>query len=152
MNTGDSATQDWQIRAFVYRHFAEETSAPSMEETAKAFRIEVDEAEAALRRLHDRHALYFDSESHTVRMANPFSGIPTSFIVRANGRAYYANCAWDALGIPAALHADAMVETACAESQERVELRIVGDEVIGRREIIHFSLPVRRWYEDLVFT
>jgi hypothetical protein len=152
MNAGDGATQDWQIRAFVYRHFAEETRAPSMEETAKAFGIEIDEAGAAFRRLHDRHALYFDSESHTVRMANPFSGIPTSFNVRANGRTYYANCAWDALGIPAALHTDAVVETACAESQETAELRVAEDEVIGRGEIIHFSLPVRRWYEDLVFT
>jgi hypothetical protein len=152
MSTTDLVTVDWQIRAFVYRHFAEETRPPSIEETAKAFGIEVDEAEAAFRRLHDRHALYFDSESHTVRMANPFSGIPTSFIVRANGRAYYANCAWDALGIAAALHADAMVETACAESQERAELRVAEDEVIGRGEIIHFPLPVRWWYEDLVFT
>jgi len=152
MNTGDGLAQDWQIRAFVYRHFVEETRAPSMEETAKACGIEINEAEAALRRLHDRHALYFDSESHTVRMANPFSGIPTSFIVRANDRAYYANCAWDALGIAAALHADALIETVCAESQQRVDLRVVDDEVIGHREIVHFSLPVRRWYEDLVFT
>ena len=57
-------------------------------------------------------------------MANPFSGIPTDFKVHANGKTYYANCAWDMLGIPAALQTDAVIEAVCTESNESVRLEI----------------------------
>ena len=31
-------------------------------------------------------------------MAHPFSGVPTDYRVESSGVAYWANCAWDALG------------------------------------------------------
>ena len=55
-------------------------------------------------------------------MANPFSGVETPFKVHANGKSYFANCAWDTLGIPAALHVDAEIEAACAQSGEPIRL------------------------------
>jgi hypothetical protein len=36
-------------------------------------------------------------------MANPFSAVPTPFLVRSGDRSWYGNCIWDALGIPAML-------------------------------------------------
>ena len=41
---------------------------------------------------------------------SPFSAIPTQVRARANDRWYWANCAWDMLGVPAALHSDAEIE------------------------------------------
>jgi len=38
-------------------------------------------------------------------MAPPFSGVETAFPAEVQGRRYYANCVWDALGVPAALGA-----------------------------------------------
>ena len=100
-------------------------------------------------------------ETLTVRMANPFSGIPTDFKVHANGKTYYANCAWDMLGIPAALHTDAVIEAVCTESNEPVQFEIRDGQIMKSRSeakwtnydlLIHFSLPFARWYDDLVFT
>ena len=62
-------------------------------------------------------------------MANPFSGIPTDFKVHANGKTYYANCAWDMLGIPAALHTDAVIEAVCTESNEKVQVEIKDGQI-----------------------
>ena len=49
--------------------------------------------------------------SSSIWMANPFSAVPTDFKVTSRGRTYFGNCIWDALGIPAILGADGLVET-----------------------------------------
>src|SRR5512134_2825100 len=113
----------WEIRAFVYRHFAETTYRPGVDETASHFALPHEQAGAAYEELHQRHALFLKPGTHEVLMANPFSGVETPFKVRANGKTYFANCAWDSLGIPAALHADSEIEASCAQSGEVVRLR-----------------------------
>ena len=87
-------------------------------------------------------------------MANPFSGIPTDFKVHADGKTYYANCAWDMLGIPAALHTDAVIEAVCTESSEKVEIEIQNSNLrfTNYDLLVHFPLPFAHWYDDLTFT
>ena len=142
----------WEIRAFVYQHFAETTRPPRVEEIASRFALTQAEAVSAYEELHQRHALYLNPGTHDILMANPFSGIETPFRVRANGKPYFANCAWDSLGIPAALHADAEIEAACAQSGEPIRLRVSGQQVGESDVLIHFLLPFREWYNDLTFT
>jgi len=83
----------WQIRHFVYNHFADTTLPPSVDETAAHFNITTEEASKYYKELHNRHTLFLEPETLTIRMANPFSGIPTDFKVHADGKTYYANCA-----------------------------------------------------------
>jgi hypothetical protein len=161
----------WQVRHFVYNHFADTTYAPSVDVTAAHFNISIEEASEYYKELHNRHAFFLDLETLTIRMANPFSGIPTDFKVHANGKTYYANCAWDMLGIPAALHTDAIIEAICTESNDAVQLEIKdGYVTLSDSEgslpstsktlrsaqsdmlLVHFPLPFARWYDDLVFT
>jgi len=146
----------WQVRAFVYHHFADTSHPPSVDETAHQFSIDVEKASALYQELHNRHALFFDLETMTIRMANPFSGITTDFKVHANGKTYYANCAWDMLGIPAALHSDAVIEAVCTESNDLVQLEIKNGQPHApgglSNLLVHFPLPFSRWYDDLVFT
>ncbi|HVB65760.1 MAG TPA: organomercurial lyase [Nitrolancea sp.] len=86
-------------------------------------------------------------------MANPLSAVPTPYMVRVNGRTLYANCAWDALGIPAMLAADALVEAQTDPRGEPVSYSIEGGELrADDRLIVHFPLPFRVWYDDLVHT
>jgi hypothetical protein len=169
----------WQIRYFVYNHFADTTLPPSIEDTASHFNISNEQASALYRELHSRHALFLDPATLTIRMANPFSGIPTDFKVNANGKTYYANCAWDMLGIPVALHADAVIEAICTESNDAVRIKIINGQISASQIdyvtlsdsegslpptsetlrsaqsdmlFVHFPLPFSRWYDDLTFT
>ncbi len=142
----------WETRAFVYNRFADTAHAPSVDETAHHFNISVKEAGELYKELHNRHALFLEPETLTIRMANPFSGIPTDFKVHANGKTYFANCAWDMLGIPAALHCDVDIETVCTESNEPIQLNIRDGKVTNGELLVHFPLPFARWYDDLVFT
>ena len=142
----------WQVRAFVYSHFADTTLPPSVDETAQHFNVGIEEAGELYRELHERHAFFLEPDTLSIRMANPFSGIPTDFRVHANGKTYYANCAWDMLGIPAALHTDAVIEAVCTESNATVQLEINNGQITDYDLLIHFPLPFARWYDDLVFT
>ena len=147
-----SDTLLWQIRHFVYQHFADTTHPPSVDITGAHFNISKEEAGEYYKELHNRHALFLDLETLTVRMANPFSSIPTDFKVHANGKTYYANCAWDMLGIPAAIHADAVIDAVCTESNETVRLEVKDGQVTNNDLLIHFPQPFARWYDDLFFT
>ena len=142
----------WQGRHFVYSHFADKTRPPSVDETAVHFGISTEEASELYKELHNRHALFLDFDEMAIRMANPFSGIPTDFKVHANNKTYFANCAWDMLGIPAALHCDAVIDAVCTESNDTVRLEIKNGQVTDSDLLIHFPLPFARWYDDLVFT
>ena len=142
----------WAVRYFIYQHFAATTLPPSIAETAEQFHISLEDAKAAYLDLHHRDALFLEPGTTDVRMAFPFSAVPTPFKVHARGKTYYANCAWDSLGIPSALHSDAVIETVCAWDGEPISLSVENGQVIHHDEIIHYLVPFRQWYNDLPFT
>ena len=151
MSLREAGGSDPQIRLFVYRYIVEHGRPPTVAETATGMDLPANDVQAAYGRLHDGHALLLDPGAHTIRMAWPFSGVPTPFRVQANGRRYWANCAWDALGIPALLQTDARIDSVFADTGEPVTLTVVDSRVQGQA-LAHFAVPFRRWYTDLVFT
>ncbi len=153
----------WKVRHFVYHHFADTTHAPGVDETARHFNISKEEAGELYTELNNRHAFFLKPGGLNIRMANPFSAIPTDFKVHVNGKTYFANCAWDMLGIPAALGCDAVIDAVFTESNDAVQLVIQdGNLAFGgvpaaedggmSNVLVHFPLPFARWYDDLVFT
>ncbi len=144
--------QLWDIRAFVYQHFAETTYPPHVDETASRFALTHEETVSAYDELQARHAFFLKPGTHDILMANPFSAVETPFRVHANNRTYFANCAWDSFGIPAALHADAEIEATCAQSGEAIHLAVSGQQVPDSDARVHFLIPFRNWYDDLPFT
>lgn len=150
MDNNDSLL--WQVRHFVYNHFADTTQPPSVEEIATHFKISVEEATELYNELNNRHAFFLEPETLTIRMAWPFSAVKTNFKVHANGKTYYANCAWDMLGIPVLLQSDAVIEAVCTESNDSVQIEIRNGQVTNSDLLIHFPLSFSRWYDDLVFT
>jgi hypothetical protein len=147
--------RDWQIRLHIYRFFVEQTRPPTTSETAATFDMSEDEARQAYQRLHDAHTLLLEPGTTEVRMANPLSAVPTPYRVTVDGRTYYANCAWDSLGVPAMLDRDATIETTYTEadgSGAPAHYAIVGGELRGDDGIVHFPLPFRRWYENQIHT
>jgi hypothetical protein len=144
---------DLGIRNHVYSSFVRDERAPTPPETAAALGIDVEEARAGYRRLHDEHALVLHSGSTEIRMLNPFSTAETPHRVEADGRSWFANCAWDALGILAALHTDGSVRSECPDCGEPLELEVRGGELVrGRELLVHFVVPARSWWDDIAFT
>jgi Alkylmercury lyase len=144
---------DLDIRRHVYFSVVANGSPPSAAETADAFGLGEGEAGASYSRLHDAHALVLFPDTTDVWMANPFCFAPTPHGVTAGGRAWTATCAWDALGIPGALHGDGEVASECACCGDAIALRVENGELVeGADVLVHFVVPARRWWEDIGFT
>ncbi len=144
--------RDWEMRHFVYRHLLDHAHPPTYVEAAHHFGISAEEARGSFRRLHDRHALFLAPGTDTIRIASPLSAVPTDYLVHADGRHVFANCAWDSLGIPAMLHTDARIEATYAHSNTPAMYAVTGDALTGDDGIVHFPLPFRHWYDDLIHT
>jgi len=85
-------------------------------------------------------------------MANPFSGIPTRYRVRAAEREWYANCAWDAFGICAALGSDGSVHTSCPDCSDPITVHVRDRHPDDTAPLFHCLVPAERWWEDIGFT
>jgi hypothetical protein len=143
---------DTSIKLTIYRHFAESGTAPSPEQVAGPVGCSADEVRKAFLRLRANRVLLLEPDGVTIRMAPPFSGVPTVHRVEIGQRRYFANCAWDALGIPAALHRPAMVHSRCGQSGEPLRLEVGSDGPEPSAWLFHCQVPAARWWADLVFT
>src|ERR1700724_215700 len=113
---------DTQTKMAIYRHFAQTGQRPSLEVIADGVGSDVSRVREAYARLRAQRVLVLESDGESIRMAPPFSGVPTQHVVTAEGVSYFANCAWDALGIPAALQKPATVRSRCEQTLEPLQL------------------------------
>ena len=143
---------DLKVRYQIYRFFADNCRAPSHQEVAHLLTAEKEHVQVSFRKLHERHMIFLEPGADAIRMANPFSAIPTGFKVRSGSKQWWANCAWDSMGIAAALDIDVRIEAGYPDTRETVELQVNHEVVDGKDHIIYFPLPCRQWYDDLVFT
>jgi len=144
---------DLTVRRFVYAHVVAAGRPPSVDESASELRATARAIEDAYRRLHEARALVLFPDRPEVWIANPFCFAPTPHRVSAAGRTWTGTCAWDALGIPAALRTNGLVETACACCGDRLELEVAGHALVrGSELLVHFVVPARQWWDDIGFT
>ena len=92
---------DDRVRLSVYRHFVRRGLAPEVHDLGDELGASPAVIAASLERLAAAHVLVLDRASRRLWMAMPFSAVPTAFRVRTSGGEWWANCAWDALGISA---------------------------------------------------
>lgn len=145
----DDVAALWQMRHRVYQGFARTGAPPSLDALARNLALTANEARATLRELGRRHAVTLTDDGDAVLMANPFSAVPTPFRVRAGEVGYWANCAWDMLGVPAALGVDATIDATWAVDGASATFRVEGGRVTGADGIVHFLKPFRTWYDDI---
>ena len=141
---------DDAIKLAVYRHTARTGFPPAAAEAAQGAGITVDELKAAYARLAARRLLVLEPDGSDDPDGAAFLGRSTQHLVRSEV-SYFANCAWDALGIPAALQRPAVVIRAASSRMCR--------SARGRRRrprafglLFHCLVPAAQWWEDIVFT
>ena len=145
------------LRNRVLEHFVAAGVAPTAESLASTSAFpDAAAVRQGFAELAQQHELVLDQQGHgkgEIVMAMPFSAVPTPHRVTIGRRSWWANCAWDALGIPAALDQRAR-SPAVARSRERswkltcsrTELRSEGVDWV------HFLVPARQFWDDIGFT
>lgn len=143
---------DLRLRNLTYASFVELGRAPTAPELADAVSLPVDEVLAGWRRLHDGHAVVLDPDGTELSMANPFAARPTDHLVEAAGRSWFANCAWDAFGIGAALHLDSEIATTCADCGETIRVSVRDAQPDHDGLVFHVLVPAAQWWADIGYT
>jgi hypothetical protein len=78
--------------------------------------------------------------------------VPTEHVVETPHMTCFANCAWDALGVPAILDCDGRVRTRCAQTGDPIVLDVRDGSVSGDHAVIHLLTPLRDAWDDIGFT
>ena len=147
MDDGDIA-----VRNVTYQRFVALGRAPTAEEIAGPAGLSTAEVTRAWIRLHEAHALVLTANGTEIRMANPFSAVPTAHRVFAADRWWYANCAWDAFGICAALGVDGRIETSCPDCADPIEVEVRDQRASDDSLVFLCPLPAAQWWDDIGFT
>ncbi|MFQ5837622.1 MAG: alkylmercury lyase family protein [Thermoplasmata archaeon] len=144
------------VRKFVYDYFAEQCRAPHMEEIMRKFEISKQEATIALDSLQRGRFLYRLQGTQRILMAWPFSNMATPFLVKTeSGKSYYANCAWDSIGIHVLLRQPIQIKAYCFHCGDLIELSLSNERVVKKEPadvLVHFSKPAAQWFDDVVDT
>jgi DNA-binding transcriptional MocR family regulator len=141
------------VKLRIYEVIAETTRAPTSTEVAQALNSSKEEVEAAFQRLYRKRLLVLEpGDASRIRMAPPFSGVATPFLVEVGGKSYYANCVWDALGIPAALQGDGDVSASDGFTGEAMSLQVRDGDPVAEECVIHFAVPAAHWWDDIIYT
>jgi Alkylmercury lyase len=143
---------DLKLRNVTYGLFVRLGRAPTLVEVGAVLGLSFGEAVAGWRRLHDAHALVLNAAGDELRMANPFSAVPTAYRVQAAGRWWYGNCAWDAFGICAALGSDGAIEASCPDCGEPIRVDVRDRRPSDEALVFHCLVPAAHWWDDIVFT
>lgn len=143
---------DWDVRTRIYDRFARTGAAPALGELAAELEVTLHKVEEALQRLFEAHEIAALPSGGGVWMANPFSAVPTDYVVTTPTMTCYANCAWDALGVPAILGTDGWTTTVCAESGEEMSFGVRDGQLEGDDGVIHLVTPLRDAWLDIGFT
>jgi hypothetical protein len=142
---------DTKLRLFIYDRLVHTGRAPLLAEMGKGLHRPLSEINPALERLCVSHA-FLRAENGELWRAAPFSAIPTAFTTQVGKRSWWGNCIWDALGILAALHRDGRVLAACGCCNTSMTLQVKRGAIQKSEGVIHFAVPARQWYDDIVFT
>lgn len=141
---------DSKVRQFIFERAAATGAVPQLAEIASELAVPVPDAAAALQRLAAAKVIILAPNNGDIWAANPFCAVPSGFRVEVEGKRYWGICAWDALGIVAALDAqDATVTAPCGDCGELLQLHVAGGELARSECLIHFAVPAREWWTNI---
>ena len=145
---------DRDVRVTIAECIRERGAVPALAEVADRVAAPAADVAQAFGRLAAARVMILRPGTTEILSFNPFAAGPTDFRVRSAGRDWSALCAWDALGVAAALMDDGVVLGRCADGcGVPLEVRLAGDAVGAPDGVVmQFALPAREWWKDIVFT
>lgn len=143
---------DIDVRLELYAEFISTGEPPTNEILAGRMKRSLADIQEALERLAAARVIVLQPESRRVLMANPLCAVPTPYQVQFGKRSYFGSCVWDALGIMAMIKEDALLKTSCPCCGEAMEISVQGHQIRAVQGVIHFAIPAKRWWENIVFT
>ncbi|MEA2723849.1 MAG: hypothetical protein QOH59_1620 [Gemmatimonadales bacterium] len=143
---------DSQVRLSVYHHFVRSGLAPTTRDVGEELGAPPAAIADSFERLAAAHVLVLDPVTRSLWMAMPFSAVPTAFRVRSSTGEWWANCAWDALGISAMLQSPVEIISTSSDCGNPPPIRTTGRALSAGTGVVHFAVPAGSWWDDIGFT
>jgi hypothetical protein len=144
---------DTSVKLKIYEMVARTGRMPASVDIALLIGSSIADVEQAFQQLYEKRLLVLEPGTLSrIRMAPPFSGIETQHHVKIEAKLYFANCAWDAFGIAAALKQDADIESTCADCGETLTFQIREERPLPQEGVVHFAVPAAQWWRDIIYT
>ena len=150
-----------ELRVFVYDTIASRGRPPASTEIGAHFGITPDDARIAVADARLGKTMFPDPNTGEISIAGPVAGAPTPYRVQANGVTWFANSAWDMLGVAAMFMNEVTIETRCTCCGAPVKM--VLDPLSfpafhfpkappDQNLVVHFQMPARQWQDDIAAT
>ncbi len=143
---------DSGLHHLVISRFLETERPPTIRDIASHFGCDETEARRGLRALAGNHGVVLHPQSDEVWVAHPFSAAPTTFVVRSGARRWWGNCAWCSLGVAHLAGGTATIETRLGALDEPVTIRIVNGTLLDTNYVVHFPIPMRHAWDNVIYT
>lgn len=140
------------LRRTIYDITLERGAPPCIAELSAVHETPPDCIADALDELARSRVVVLQPASGELLMVPPFSAVPTPFVVETVHYQTYANCGWDALGVPVMLRQEAHVVTSCGCCSELIALEVNGRVTPAGAAVLHFAVPARLWWDNIAFT
>lgn len=147
------AMSDAALRTFVYDHIIVGGTVPTSAEIGAHFDLGAPAVHERLSSLRIGKTILVHPATREIWMAGPFSAAPSQYKLSDGTTTWYANCAWDMLGVAMLVNRPMIAETHCTDCGERVAVECDPEHPPSEcQAIVHFLVPARRWYDDIGFT
>lgn len=144
---------DRDVRVAIAQFVRDHAAIPSAADVAARLDATTADVKAAFDRLFAARVLILKPGTREILAFDPFAAGPTAFPVRAAEHDWWAICAWDALGVPAALHSDAVIGASCGDCGEPLDVRVADGAASGPAgTVMQVGVPALQFWQDIVFT
>ena len=126
--------------------------APTITELSIIFNSDSYEIIKALNDLQDYHGVVLHPNEPKIWVIHPFSLAPTNFYVETQNGQWWGNCAWCSLGIAVILKEDVKITTNIGAETKQVEINIVDGEIVENNYFIHFPIPMKNAWDNVIYT
>jgi len=148
MATPDSVT----LRRFVYDEILSRGQPPTAKRIGDHFGIGPSDAKRRLAALKIGKTVLAHPETGEIWMAGPFAASATPYRVVGAHQMWWANCAWDMLGVAVIANEPVRIDASCTDCKCPVTLVASPERGVESRWVVHFLLPARQWYDDIGYT
>ena len=141
-----------QLHYIILKTIVEQGFAPDNTELAAHFHTTEDRIVEALYSLQEYHGVVLHPNEPKVWVIHPFSLAPTNFYVRSEKGQWWGNCAWCSLGVAALLGGAVTITTSIGAEGKPVEINIEDGEVKQDHLWVHFPIPMKRAWDNVIYT
>jgi mercuric ion transport protein len=129
------SAQEDAVRRYILAQYPLHGQAPTVQDISQALGLTPEDTKIILERLHAWDMLSLEPQSSTIRLAYPFSSVPTSHLVTFDqwpeAKPVHAQCAIDALGLAFMLHRDLSITSSCASCAKTIAITVRDQTIVA---------------------